>query len=305
MILIITHKEDYTADFVINKLNNLNYPYFRFNCEDLLTYNITIYPKGLRTVINNIHQFKSVWYRRTKLPFIKAENEAERLYLLGEVDIFMQNIFGVIDAKWLSNPISVNAAENKLLQLSNALKVGFNTPKTLISTDKKELLLFAKSNKKTVAKPIGRGRINYTDKSSKLIFTNILPDSIIDNLDEFCIAPAIFQEYIEKDYELRVTVVGNLIFAARVNSQTDETSMVDWRRKKLKFEKYDLPVDISNKCLKLLGLLKISFGAFDLIKATDGLYYFLEVNPNGQWVWIEKETGMPISDAIINFLICQ
>jgi len=305
MILIITHKEDYTADFVIDKLNEYAIPYYRFNCEDYLKSNVSI-RFGIvdNYSIGEYSRFTAVWYRRTKLPNIKCQNEGERIYLMNEMDAFVNNLFGIIKAKWLSNPISVANAENKFLQLSLAKSIGFNIPNTLATTDISELRSFIKNNKKTVIKPVSRGRIDYPNNSSKLIFTNIMSEEIIIALDAFELTPAIYQEYVDKDYELRVTVVGEDIFAASVDSQSIAASSVDWRRKRTKFEEYNLPEDIKEKCLLLLRKLNISYGAFDIIKAKNGLYYFLEVNPNGQWVWIEKDTKQLISESIIKFLSC-
>jgi glutathione synthase/RimK-type ligase-like ATP-grasp enzyme len=220
------------------------------------------------------------------------------------MDTFLHNLFGIIKAKWLSNPSAVLNAENKLLQLSLAKAIGFNLPQTLLTTDKQELASFIKTNKATVIKPIGRGRVDYADNTSKLIFTNIINKNMIDEIDLLELTPAIYQEHIEKEYELRITIVGKDVFAASVDSQSDTEALVDWRRKKIKFEKYELPEDLKNKCLLLLDKLNISYGAFDFIKAKNGIYYFLEVNPNGQWVWIEKDTGQLISESIINYLSC-
>jgi glutathione synthase/RimK-type ligase-like ATP-grasp enzyme len=114
--------------------------------------------------------------------------------------------------------------------------------------------------------------------------------------------PCIFQENIEKRKEYRVTVVGDEVFSASVDSQSNEMTQIDWRRKKLKFRANILPKEIENLCIKLLMELGISFGALDLIETTKGDFYFLEINPNGQWAWIEIDTGLKISDSIIKFL---
>ena len=258
MILIITHKDDYTADYVINKLNKLNILYFRFNCEDYLQYKISLHFEEKESfTINGYTTFSSVWYRRTKLPDIKANNEGERIFILNEIDAFIHNLFGVIKLKWLSNPLAILRAENKFMQLSLAKKIGFNVPKTLITTDKRELTSFINNNRKTVIKPVSKGRINYPNNTSKLIFTNIITKKVIDEIESFELTPAIYQEYIDKEYELRVTVIGKDIFSASVNSQESE-ALVDWRRKKIKFEKYDLPPDLKEKCFSLLKALNIS-----------------------------------------------
>jgi glutathione synthase/RimK-type ligase-like ATP-grasp enzyme len=304
MILIITHKGDYTADFVIDRLNKLEIPYFRFNCEDCLSQNIQLSfdtDKQLLS-LNGITQFHSVWYRRTKSPSIPMREKSEYLYLLNEVDTFMRNIFGMIKAKWISNPYAIEKAENKFLQLSLAAQLGLSIPKTLITTNVNELQLFLNANKKSIIKPVSRSRILDSGNEEKLIFTSIIPDNVKETIDEFEVTPAIFQEYIEKDYEIRVTVIGGEVFSAKVDSQSNRDSSVDWRKKPLTFEKYDLPEPIADKCRRMLEHLELAFGAFDFIKTQNNDYCFLELNPNGQWVWIEKDTGYRISDTIIKHL---
>ncbi|WP_345005774.1 hypothetical protein [Snuella lapsa] len=111
----------------------------------------------------------------------------------------------------------------------------------------------------------------------------------------------IFQNEISKEYELRVTVVNGKIFAAKIDSQSNDNTKLDWRKGRLKFSRYRLPQHIEEMCLRITSKLNLNFGAIDLIK-TKNNYVFLEINPNGQWVWIENDTGLNISDEIINFL---
>jgi glutathione synthase/RimK-type ligase-like ATP-grasp enzyme len=304
MILVITHKEDYTADFLIDIFNKRKIPYYRFNCEDCLINDISLRfgSKQAHKILAG-RQFTSVWYRRTKLPVLKGLQPEEAFYLLNEIEAFLSNLFGIIKLKWLSNPAALRLAENKFLQLTIAEEIGLTVPKTLITTDRSELLRFFDSNDRTIIKPINSGRIDYGDNTSRLIFSNVIPKSIADQIETFDLTPAIFQEYIEKEFEIRVTVVGEEVFAAKVYSQCDEEAVIDWRRKKLKFELCDFPEELMDKCKEMIKRLGISFGAFDFIKDRNGGYYFLEVNPNGQWVWIEHDTGLKISDAIINYLV--
>mgnify|MGYP005827328847 CR=1 FL=1 len=97
-------------------------------------------------------------------------------------------------------------------------------------------------------------------------------------------------------------VVGDKIFSAKVNSQKNKNTLIDWRKEKNPFVEYALPSEIEQKCIQLTRKLNISFGAIDLVRDKDGNYIFLEINPNGQWAWIEIETGLKISDEIIDFL---
>ncbi|NME72652.1 MvdC/MvdD family ATP grasp protein [Flammeovirga aprica] len=304
MILIITHKQDYTSDFVIDKLNHRNIDYYRFNCEDIddSDYTLSLENGNVEFQLHGIKDVHAVWFRRTKLPDIDIDNQSEKLFILNDYDTLLQNMYHLIPTKkWLSFPSDVYLAENKLYQLKIANQIGFNIPKSVVTNSKDRLRKLSYQNGSLIIKPISNGRIKYGEEI-KNIFTNKIEKQYFDNLGEFTLTPSIIQPYIEKDIELRITVVNKAVFSAQVDSQSNELTKVDWRKEKLKFKKYDLPVEVEEKCIRLLELLNISFGAIDLIKQPNGEYIFLEINPNGQWAWIEMDTGLNISDEIINFL---
>ena len=302
MILIITHKEDYTSDFIINKLNQRNIKYKRLNCEDIIE-NIFTVDKNLNFTFDGETSFTSVWFRRTKLPNIEHQNITEKLYLLNEYEALLKNLFFTINAKWVSDPYSIYQAENKLYQLKIASDLGFKIPNTLVTNSKENLKKFYFENSKNVIiKPLSQSKIN-NDNETEFIFTNILKEEHINQIDVYDLTPCIYQERIEKAIELRVTVVGENVFSAGVNSQTLETTKTDWRKDKLEFFIEDVPTKIKEKCILLVKNLNLKFGAIDLIKDKNDNYIFLEINPNGQWAWIENETGLKISDSIINLLL--
>jgi glutathione synthase/RimK-type ligase-like ATP-grasp enzyme len=303
MILIVTHKTDFTADFVINKLNKQAIPYKRFNCEDifLFDYSIQFLPE-LKVSLLGHQKYQAVWFRRVKLPEINNLSNEEKLYVLNETDNLLKNLFSIIDAKWLSSPHSIQEAENKLVQLKVAQQIGFNIPPTLITNSDKVLRdFFNENNQHIIIKPISQTRINYQNETS-FIFTNPVSKEMMDDLGKYTLTPCIFQENIDKEYEIRVTVVENEVFAAAVDSQQDTDTKTDWRRKKLTFSKIDLPNNVQDLCRRIVAELDLKFGAIDLIKTKQGDYVFLEINPNGQWAWIEAQTGLQISDSIISFL---
>lgn len=302
MILIITHKLDFTADFIINKLNERRIPYKRFNCEEILENHVTFeLCQDFSYNILGETNYTSVWFRRIKLPDIDLNPVSHKNYILSEIDSLLHNIFSILNCKWISEPYNVYKAENKILQLKTAQLIGFKTPITVITTEKEKVSKFFQKCEKTIIKPISRTRID-NKHVPEFIFTNSLGADHRSIFLDYDLTPCIFQEEIEKELELRVTVVGDNIFAAQINSQDDEETKIDWRRKKMKFTKFELPNDISNKCLELVDRLNLNFGAIDLILSPNGEYTFLEINPNGQWVWIENDTGLKISDALINLL---
>ena len=304
MILIITHKEDFTADFVIDKLNKREIKYYRFNCEDIDKENYLFEKQnGFQFQINNLNSFHSVWFRRTKLPDLKIKDEAEKLYLLGEYDALLSNLYSQLNVKkWLSHPNDVYQAENKIFQIQVAQEIGFTIPDTIITNQHSVLKEFIdKHNRNVIVKPLSQGRIKQVE-GIKTIYTNRISEEIINNLASYSLTPSIYQEYIEKEYELRITVVGEKIFAAKVDSQKLDETKTDWRKQKIPFEPYSLPLEVSKKCIALLCKLNLSFGAIDMIKSSKGNFVFLEINPNGQWAWLDMEAGLNISDEIINYL---
>ncbi len=303
MLLIITHKTDFTADFVINKLNTRKIKYKRLNCEDILKYDCSVrVSNSLKYSILNESTFNSVWFRRTQLPNVNNLPIHERAYILNETDSLIKNLFTLLETNWISEPFSVYKAENKLMQLKIAREIGFEIPETLITNSKAEVVdFFLKNNKQIIIKPLSQTKIENAD-SPKFIFTNRVTENQINNLEKFDLTPCIFQKEIQKDYEIRVTVVGDKVFSAAVDSQSETETKIDWRKKKLIFKKIELPKSIEALCIAIVKRLNLSFGAIDLIKQKNGNYVFLEINPNGQWAWIETQTGLNISDAIIKKL---
>ncbi|MBO7611919.1 MAG: hypothetical protein J6T23_06905 [Elusimicrobia bacterium] len=305
MILIITHKTDFTVDFVINKLNKQKIKYKRFNCEDILKNDCSLnFNNAYSYSILGETKYQSVWFRRTKLPEISNLRKEEKIYVLNETDYLIKNMISSLPVKkWLSHPNYVYRAENKLLQLQEALKIGFKIPATLVTNSHEELKKFIKTyNNNIIVKPFSYSKIDYCE-GTKFLFTNKVPFNIISNIDSYDLTPCIYQQNITKKYEIRVTVVNNKVFAAAIYSQKDKDTKNDWRRKNLQFYKIDLPKTIEFKCISLVKKLNLKFGAIDLIKTKKGEYIFLEINPNGQWAWIEAQTGLQISDAIIKYLI--
>ncbi|SDE86924.1 Glutathione synthase/RimK-type ligase, ATP-grasp superfamily [Mucilaginibacter pineti] len=307
MILIITHKEDYTADFVINKLNDLGVSYFRFNCEDLL--NKPLYRLSddcnFEFELADGKPITSIWYRRTQVPDLTGLNLEEQLYFYREFDALLDSIYySLRHCKWLSDPFAIKRAESKIFQLNTAKALGWVIPKTIVTNSKSELTKFLASNSKNIIKPLYSGYVPSKGETS-LFFTSLVTEENINALQKFDLTPCIYQEYIEKQYELRITVVDGKVFSAMVDSQNHPDSTVDWRKHKQKFSKYDLPENVGLMCIELCKSLGIAFGAIDIIRSIAGEYIFLEINPNGQWAWLEMETAINISDAIIEYLNVQ
>jgi hypothetical protein len=119
----------------------------------------------------------------------------------------------------------------------------------------------------------------------------------------FC--PVIVQAYVPKRVELRITVVGGEIFACEIHSQVTHRTKHDWRNYDLAHTPHyvhDVPQEVGERCYRLVAALGLCYGAIDMILTPDGRYVFLEINPSGQFRWIEDITGLPISAAIAQLL---
>ena len=126
------------------------------------------------------------------------------------------------------------------------------------------------------------------------------------HVEDLRLCPLIVQQYVPKRLELRVTVVGDEVFAAAIHSQASNHTRLDWRRyddARTPIAPFELPADVAERCRALVRELGLCYGAIDLVLTPDDRFVFLEINPNGQYLWIELATGLPISAAVADLLL--
>lgn len=324
MILIITNKEDVHPTPVIKILNERNIPVFRLNTESLLTdyefcwwndchkssFFITNRQTGLQIDDENL---TTVWERRPELPselLIKGVDTINK-HNLEEAAGFLRFLRSNIADKPSIGSIKYDSlAGSKMEQMRIALHVGLNVPSTCFSNRQEDIVTMAKMYDELVLKPIASNSIWNDDEEQEYVFytQKVSAETIMNAPKEaFTQTVTFIQNYIHKAFELRVTVVAGKVFGCKIESQhlPEDSGKVDWRQgneKGLRYAPYSVPDDITKKCLQFLCLMKLNFGAFDFIVTPSGEYVFLECNPNGQWLWIELETGLRISAAIADAL---
>ena len=316
MILIVTNKADHTADFGVLEMQRRGIPYTRFNTEDFprrTTITARFGSSGLDGCFNTakgrvpFDQVDSVWFRRPVPPVISPEIEdsAARHFCETESLAFLEAVWRALDCFWVSKPDSIRAAESKLLQLTLASELGLCIPRTLITSDANEAHRFFGDCGSMVYKPLREGRIRRRNGSS-LIFTSVVTNAHTMEFEKVQYAPCLFQELVSKAMDIRITVFGTEVFATEIHSQADLLSTVDWRRggsHELNYRPHTLPDEIGSTCRRLVDRLDLSFGAIDMILTPQGEYVFLEINPNGQWAWIEQRTGVPMSRSLVDLLL--
>ena len=313
-ILIITNKSDLTSDFIVKRLKERNISFYRFNTEEIskscfLTFD---FQKGLFTLSDailcqqfNLKEFTSVYFRRPELPSINIDNisSGEIQFLKNEFYYTLEGLYKILqDLYWVSPIYSIREAENKIYQLELAKAIGFSIPDSIITNIYNDSFEFYNRNDTNcIVKPIKSGLIEDKD-SPKIVFTSQLKEK--PQKEQVELSPNFFQVNIKKLYDVRVTMVGEKAFAVLIDSQENAETLIDWRRGEysLKHTKIDLPNKILKQCIILLKTLNLRFGAIDFILDTNGNFIFLEINPNGQWAWIEKQTGYKISNEIVNLL---
>jgi glutathione synthase/RimK-type ligase-like ATP-grasp enzyme len=216
--------------------------------------------------------------------------------------------FMPMDARvpWINNPDENRRHQRKFPQLRLARSLGLRVPRSIITNDPNEAeAFFAACPNGVICKPMLMGS-HYVEGEHYVAYTRPIPPSEFTALrDSISLCPTYLQEAIVKDHELRVTIIGKELFCCRIDSQGVKGAEQDWRAvdtDKLPHTIVDLPdkVDVALRAyLKACGL---RFGAFDLIVTPQGEYVFLELNPNGQWYWVELSTGAPMADAMADLL---
>lgn len=299
-ILVITNTKDLTVDYIINKYSD-QVRFFRFNTDYFENYEVKIdldsifiaYRDGSSAL--NISECAALYYRKISMPSLEDYPLNYRSMMQKEMMTVIDGIAEIAGKVAMTRPSIVRKADNKIIQLNVAKNIGFQMPKSLITNDDQSAKTFS-SRVSSIVKPISVGKV-ITSDSIEFVQTNMVKEySQIEGLEN---SPAYFQVYQQKDYEVRLNIVGNKFFAVRI----DSSDKIDWRKGNadLKYTKIEVPLSISEKCLKMMKHFDLSFAAFDFIVSNDE-YYFLELNANGQWLWLEKELNLGIDEAIISIL---
>jgi glutathione synthase/RimK-type ligase-like ATP-grasp enzyme len=254
---------------------------------------------------------RAVWYRKPGAPRLDdriAEHEKE--FAFAEARAGLTGVYDALaGAYWISPLERIGHAANKLRQLRRAVGVGFTIPRTVFTNDVAEARAFAATCRDgMVYKAVGASLLTRRAgpwEPARVVgelFTTVLTDELLEaGLDRLTVCPGLLQERVRKDVELRVTVVGDAVFAAEIASQDHPNGRDDWRRAnvyEVEHRRHDLPDPVERACLALVRAFGLEYGAIDLIRTPDGGYVFLEINANGQYGWVEGLTGMPISRAI-------
>ena len=313
MVLILSDRFDAHADFVIEKLKAENVPYFRFNLDvESLKNTFVSFKNNVWNIRNEFGEISTdkvscVWFRKAFVELLLDErNITDTGFKIwrSEWNSTMLGIQNSLKHLPCLNPLrKAFKGDNKFYQMDVAKEVGLVMPETLVSNDKQEILTFVKKHEKSIFKMVNQ-IAHKVDGEYKGIYSNVIRPFDVEKFGETEENPLIFQEYIEKQFEVRYTVVGEEHFVCRIDSQKSAKANEDWRRYDISHTPHSAiepPKEIKEKVNKMMEILGLVYGALDFIVTPDNRWIFLEINCMGQYLWIEELTGLQISSAIVSW----
>lgn len=313
-ILVVAAREDWPTDRVVKTLTDRGAKVFRIDGADF-PQEATLagyigdghgWSGGLRTSHRALDLLDVVaCYFRAPNPFrFSADmSEPERRFAAAQARAGFGGIVSALHCRWVNHPSAMSRAEYKPVQLAAARRVGLSIPATLITNSPEEVRAFARDVPgPIICKPVA-SPVFIEANELKTVYTRRLTEHDLDDLRGIETTAHLFQAWAFKAHEVRLTVVGERMFAAEVHA-TSQKAHDDWRSdyKSLKYAPTEVPRDIARKVRELMEDLSLSFAALDFVVSPSGMWTFLEANPCGQWDWIEDATGLPIAEAIADEL---
>jgi glutathione synthase/RimK-type ligase-like ATP-grasp enzyme len=238
----------------------------------------------------------SVWWRRPSLPHLEKTDDQNAEFFLSQWEQFVEHLEIFVQTKWVNSPSNSRSAKVKGRQLILAQQIGLRIPKTLITNDPQEVTEFAATDNPLIYKAMGESKNTVTATQPLIV-------SDLERLDSLQNCPAIFQERINAQLDIRVTAIGGVLYAVEIESQKGY-SKLDWRfDHDVPFNPHILDTVTNNQLQQLLEKLGLVYGAIDLRLTPEGEYVFLEVNPGGQYLFAEILAGVPLSERMADFLM--
>ncbi|KIX21405.1 hypothetical protein SY27_06745 [Flavobacterium sp. 316] len=319
-VLIITHTRDNECITVIsNKIKEMGgYP-IRFNVDEYPTkyslsscyedkqWKVFLDYEGHR---ESIHDIEALWYRRSHHLAQGLNSILEGEYLSsvhGEVRVTLYGMLESLNCFQIGKYSSYRRLDSKEEQMKIASSLGLLVPETCITNSPEEAKRFVKAHPNGAIAKMQSSFAIYQDGLENVVFTNIIKEEDLESIDTLQYCPMQFQEKLEKAVELRITIVGDEVFAFAVDSQKLSNAKVDWRREGTTllndWVPYELPSDIENKLLELMDVYQINYGAIDIIVTPDGQHYFLEINSAGEFYWLDLLVDGAITTQLSKVLL--
>lgn len=310
VVIIHTQRLDPTADHVIAELNSRYVSVFRFDSAEFplsLSLSASLGAGGWLGTLDSssraicLSDVTGIYHRRpTGFQFPPEMPEAEQLWAGAEARMGLGGLLSAMTS-WLNHPARIAAAEFKPVQLDAATRAGLHVPATIVTNEPAYAAEFAESAGRVIYKPLASSSFESASRTQFIYSSPVKPAELSD--PSIRLTAHLFQEWIEHTHAVRVTVVDRQFFAAAIYAGS-EAARIDWRSgyPALRYDVTEVPQAVKQGILILMSMLGLRFSALDFLVRPSGDWVFLEINPNGQWAWIEDKTGLPIATAIADAL---
>lgn len=307
LALLLTHSGDFfTIDRVQAALRRLGWDAVRFDTDRFpLSCALAVERtrRGFEAVLElpersvRLADVRAAWLRRLWAPTLpEAMDPADRLACAEACQTALHDVLAHLTrCRWV-NPLEASMrAESKVLQLSAAHALGLDVPDTTLTNSPAWVERLRARHARVVTKLLVP--LSYAMQAERFFYTSEVGAS----LEGLRFAPQLFQPLLEKARELRVIVVGRELFTGAIDASKTRRGALDWRRldsrDRVPWTRATLPAAVATRVQRLMKRLGLVAGALDFIVAPDGRHWFLEVNPAGEWGWLERDLGYDISGA--------
>ncbi len=248
----------------------------------------------------------SVWYRRpTRIVPRDDLPHMEQTFIHREANVGIWGWLRGLQAFWVNHPDAVRAAGQKPEQLQRAAAFGLAIPQSIVTNEPEAFQHFYEDCRGNVIYKL-MGYPWYTDKSEAPIsaFTSLVPCEMLEEAHRVAATAHLFQEFLVKRCDIRVTIIGKDVFATEIHPLSEQTQ-IDFRAdySKLSYAPHTLPEHLCEKLLALTHSYHLAYASIDLLLTQDGRYIYLELNPLGQFGWLENCTGIPLYRKLATLLI--
>ncbi len=311
-VKIFSHKRDTSTNNVMDWLFNLGCKCDRTNSVSISTANeMSLNINTSQNDLKNIEDYSSAWFRKNWFYNSELENAYEQVstHLYSELSTFQSALFKIFQASNTIKVLGTNGVTdsycevNKPYMLFIANSLGINIPATLVSNSTKEIRKFQEQYGNIISKPISDPIFLWGQSSSYSMYTSEISDDIPDV--ERCF-PTLLQQSIDKDIEIRAFFIDGKFYSSAIFSQIDKQTTSDFRNyndlRPNRCVPYKLPSTLCGKLKKLMKILKLNTGSIDIILSKQGQYYFLEVNPVGQFGMVSYPCNYHIDKIIAKYL---
>jgi len=244
-----------------------------------------------------------IWYRRPSTLHAPLSTPTESLthFINSETRWFLAGLWECLPRPMVNRPYAGSFASLKAVQLQTAARLGFTVPPTCMGNQPAAIQQrWQEAQGQLALKGFAQALVTLDDGAERHLYTSPVTAADLAETASLQACPSIWQHYVTKQVEIRVTTFGHTVLAAEIHSQQSAISRHDWRRYDLEHTPYvphTLPLDMQRRCIQLLQTFGLFYGAMDFILQEDGTYVFLELNPFGQWAWIQDLCGLPLAEA--------